>query len=161
MMSKTTANSKPEVRACAVPMVLEHEGDHPSRWAAIVSIAAKIGWAPQTLHEWVKKAKADSGMRAGAPPAERSRIGVQLIRVRNNIDFRSLCRAQIKGSSPTSGNVLNNIRNIGFGFDAIDIGSSDNGLDHSNALTAALSCNTYPVGRLDRDGMDCAVGGLL
>jgi transposase len=46
-------------------LVLEHEGDHPSRWAAMVSIAEKIGCAPQTLHEWVKKTQVDSGKRAG------------------------------------------------------------------------------------------------
>ena len=48
-------------------MVLDHEKDHPSRWSAVVSIAAKIGCAGQTLHEWVKKAEVDSGMRAGVP----------------------------------------------------------------------------------------------
>jgi transposase-like protein len=47
--------------------VLDHEKDHPSRWAAVVSIAAKIGCAGQTLHEWVKKAEVDSGTRAGVP----------------------------------------------------------------------------------------------
>ena len=41
--------------------------DHPSRWATVVPIAAKIGCAGQTLHEWVKKAEVDSGMRAGLP----------------------------------------------------------------------------------------------
>jgi len=51
MTSKTTNKFSPEVRARAVRMVLEHEKDHPSRWAAVVSIAAKIGCAAQTLHE--------------------------------------------------------------------------------------------------------------
>jgi transposase-like protein len=48
-------------------MVLDHEGEHASRWAAVVSIAAKIGCTPQTLHEWVKKAEIDSGKRSGVP----------------------------------------------------------------------------------------------
>ena len=67
MTSKTTNKFSPEVRTRAVRMVLEHEKDHPSRWAAIVSIAAKIGCSGQTLNEWVKKAEVDSGMRGGVP----------------------------------------------------------------------------------------------
>ena len=67
MTSKTTNKFSPEVRARAVRMVLDHEGDHASRWAAVVSIAAKIGCTPQTLNEWVKKAEVDSGQRAGVP----------------------------------------------------------------------------------------------
>jgi len=39
----------------------------PSRWAAVTSIAGKIGYTPQTLHGWVKKAEVDSGQRAGVP----------------------------------------------------------------------------------------------
>ena len=57
----------PEVRERAVRMVFEHRSEHASPWAAIVSIAAKIGCTPQTLHDWVKKAEVDSGQRAGVP----------------------------------------------------------------------------------------------
>ena len=46
-------------------MLLDHEGEHPSRWAAIMSISAKIGCSAQTLNEWVKKAEVDSGRKPG------------------------------------------------------------------------------------------------
>ena len=55
----------PEVRERAVRPVLEHRSEHASQWAAIVSIAAKIGCTAQTLNEWLKKADIDSGRKAG------------------------------------------------------------------------------------------------
>jgi transposase len=67
MTSKTTNKFSPEVRTHAVRMVLEHEGEHAARWAAVVSISSKIGCTPQTLYEWVKKAEIDSGKRSGVP----------------------------------------------------------------------------------------------
>jgi transposase len=67
-MSKQTSNKfSPEVRCRAVRLVLDHEHEHQSRWAAVVSIATKIGCTPQTLLDWVKKAEVDSGKRAGVP----------------------------------------------------------------------------------------------
>lgn len=67
MSNKTTNKFSPEVRERAVRMVLDRKGDHPSRWAATVSISEKIGCTAQTLNEWVKKAEVDAGKRAGVP----------------------------------------------------------------------------------------------
>ena len=64
-MSKTTNKYSPEVRERAVRLVLDNQGQHESRWSAILSISSKIGCAPQTLNEWVKKAEVDRGDRAG------------------------------------------------------------------------------------------------
>ena len=64
-MNKTTNKYSPEVRERSVRMVLSNESQHVSRWSAILSISSKIGCAPQTLNEWVKKAEIESGRRGG------------------------------------------------------------------------------------------------
>jgi transposase len=71
---KTSTHFSPEVRERAVRMVREHQGEHESQWAAIGSIAAKIGCTAETLRRWVRQAEQDRGERAGATSAERERI---------------------------------------------------------------------------------------
>jgi transposase len=72
-MTKSTRYA-PEVRERAVRMVFEHQGEYPSQWAALVSMAAKIGCTPETLRSWVRQAERDQGMRDGVTTAERDRI---------------------------------------------------------------------------------------
>jgi transposase-like protein len=72
-MNKTSRFS-PEIRERAVRMVQEHRGEYPSLWAAIESIAPKIGCVPQTLNEWVRRHEVDSGLRDGVTSEERERI---------------------------------------------------------------------------------------
>jgi transposase-like protein len=64
----------PEVRERAVRMVREHGPEHPSQWAAITSIASKIGCTAQTLCNWVRQAERDSGQRGGLTTDERQRF---------------------------------------------------------------------------------------
>ena len=71
---KTRAHYSPEVRERAVRMVVEQTKEHSSQWAAIESIAPKIGCSAQTLHNWVVQAERDAGMRAGLTTGERERM---------------------------------------------------------------------------------------
>jgi transposase len=63
-----------EVRERAVRMVFEHAAEHPSQWAAIESIAGKIGCKAETLRKWVRQAERDVGKRAGVTTSERERV---------------------------------------------------------------------------------------
>ena len=63
-----------EVRERAVRMVFEHAGDYDSQWSAIISIAGKIGCAPETLRKWIRRAEVDTGLREGLTSADRSRM---------------------------------------------------------------------------------------
>ena len=71
---RTSPKFPPEMRERAVRMVHEHRSEHPSQWAAIESIAAKVGCAPQTLHTWVKQYEIDAGQRDGVSTADAQRI---------------------------------------------------------------------------------------
>ena len=64
----------PEVRERAVKLVQEHRGEYPSLWAAIESIAPKIGCIPQTLNERVKRVEIDTGVRGGITTTEAQRV---------------------------------------------------------------------------------------
>jgi transposase len=70
----TTQKYSPEVRERAVRLVLESQGEHKTQWAAIVSIASKIGCTGETLRKWVRQAERDQGKRAGLTSTERERL---------------------------------------------------------------------------------------
>ena len=71
---KKSNKFSPEVREHAVRLVQEHRGEYPSLWAAVESIAPKIGCVPQTLLEWVKRVEVDTGLRDGVTTAEAQRV---------------------------------------------------------------------------------------
>jgi transposase len=73
-MSSTSRRYSPEVRERAVRLVFEHQHEHESQWAAIVSVAAKIGCTPETLRSWVRRSEVDDRLRPGITSAERERL---------------------------------------------------------------------------------------
>jgi transposase len=66
----------PEVRERAIRMVLEHRGEYASEWAAIQSVASKIGCSAETLRNWVRRTQVDTGSREGVTSEERDRMKV-------------------------------------------------------------------------------------
>ena len=72
-MNKSTRYA-PEVRERAVRLVFEHQGEHTSQWAALSSIASKIGCTPETLRKWVRRAERDQGLRSGMTSSDRERL---------------------------------------------------------------------------------------
>ena len=73
-MSSTSRRYAPEVRGRAVRLVLEQQGEHDSQWAAIRSVAAKIGCTDETLRTWVRRSEVDEGRRPGVTSGERERL---------------------------------------------------------------------------------------
>jgi len=66
----------PEVRERAVRLVREHQAEYATQWAAITSIASKIGCAAETLRLWVRQAERNAGQRPGLTTEEQQRLKV-------------------------------------------------------------------------------------
>jgi transposase len=64
----------PEVRERAVKMVIEHRDEYLSEWAAMTSVATKLGMTAETLRSWVRRAQVDDGVRPGLTTDERQRM---------------------------------------------------------------------------------------
>ena len=68
----------PEVRERAVRLVREHGPEHPSQWAAIRSVAEKLGCRDETLRRWVRQAERNAGERPGLTTDERQRLKLRV-----------------------------------------------------------------------------------
>jgi transposase-like protein len=72
-MTKAT-RYPPELRERAMRLVREHRDEHPSEWAAIESVAQKLGMTPETLRKWLRREEIDRHQRPGVTSSERGRI---------------------------------------------------------------------------------------
>ena len=91
----------PEVRERAVRLVFEHQEEYASQWAAISSIAEKIGCTPETLRSWVRRAERDTGRRPGLTTDERAHLKelereVRELRRANEILRKASVRAKVE-----------------------------------------------------------------
>lgn len=73
-MNNTSKRYPVEVRERAVRLVFEHQDEYDSQWAAISSIATKLGVTPETVRKWVRRAEIDEGQRPGITTSERERL---------------------------------------------------------------------------------------
>src|SRR5205809_7862267 len=90
----------PEVHERAVRMVREHGAEHPSQWAAIASIASKLGCTSETLRRWVRQAERDTGQRGGLTTDERQRLQELEREVRDLTPARHIRRTAAAHSAP-------------------------------------------------------------
>jgi transposase-like protein len=72
-MNRQTRYS-PEFRERAVRLVFEHQEEYDSQWAAMNSIAGKVGCTAETLRKWVRRAERDQGLREGLTTSDRERL---------------------------------------------------------------------------------------
>ncbi len=73
-MNNSSKRYPVEMRERAVRMVFEHQDQYDSQWAAISSVATKLGMTPETLRKWVRRAEIDEGQRPGLTTTERERL---------------------------------------------------------------------------------------